>query len=245
MTFSCRQISVRAEGERGFTPSQVEIGNGFLTIQKINAVAGVAGGLVGLLAYEQGKRNNETVRIPLDQICSVETDLGFVSRHVTVRAPGYPAYTIGCSTKKEMEQIAALLREGRGYAPQPPMAAPFAAEIPARPVAAAPAPKFRCVALRMMAGARAGVTYRLQEGQTMIIGRNPSRCDLPLAEYSTISGRHCCLELKGTLTVTDLGSTNGTWLNGVRLLPDQPAAVPEGSELRLAGQDCVLRVAFE
>ena len=225
MTFSHQRITVKYENDRGFTPCLLEIENGFLTFQKMGAVAGTAGGLVGLIAEMHAKRTNEVVRIPLNHITSVETNITFIARNVTVRAAGFPAYTFGCSSKKEVEQITALLRGNGSNNPEP---------------------KLQSVALRVTSGARAGAAFRVQEGQAMIIGRDPSRCNLILGEYNTISGRHCCLELKGTtLTVTDLGSTNGTWLNGVRLLPNQPTAVPDSSELWLAGKNCTLQVKFD
>ncbi len=225
MTFSHKRITVKYENDRGFTPCLLEIENGFLVFQKMGAVAGVAGGLVGLVAEMHAKKTNEVVRIPLNQITSVETNMTFVARNVTVRAAGFPAYTFGCSSKKEMEQIAALLGGTGSNNPQP---------------------KIRSVVLQITAGARAGAAFRCQEGQLVILGRDPSRCNLPLSEYNTISGCHCCLELSGTgLTVTDLGSTNGTWLNGVRLLSSHPTAVPDGSELWLANKDCTLQVKFD
>src|SRR5580704_17735343 len=50
----------------------------------------------------------------------------------------------------------------------------------------------------------------------VVIGRNPPS-DFLLAG-TTVSRRHCRLELMdGALRLTDLGSTNGTFVNGVRL----------------------------
>lgn len=49
------------------------------------------------------------------------------------------------------------------------------------------------------------------------IGSDPS-CDL-VVQNNTVSGRHCRLTSDGTeLTLTDLDSTNGTYVNGERLL---------------------------
>jgi pSer/pThr/pTyr-binding forkhead associated (FHA) protein len=36
-----------------------------------------------------------------------------------------------------------------------------------------------------------------------------------------------------TLTLVDLGSTNGTHLNGQRLIPNQPRVLRDGDEVRL------------
>ncbi|MCS7071755.1 MAG: FHA domain-containing protein, partial [Anaerolinea sp.] len=36
-----------------------------------------------------------------------------------------------------------------------------------------------------------------------------------------------------TLTIVDMGSSNGTHLNGQRLIPDQPRVLRDGDEIRL------------
>ena len=110
MTISYTQISVKSENDRGFVYCQVEIEDGVLAFQKRGLVAGTARGLVGLIASELARKSNEVVRIPLDSITSVETNVTFWVKQVTIRATGFPAYTFGCSSKKEVEAIAALLR---------------------------------------------------------------------------------------------------------------------------------------
>jgi pSer/pThr/pTyr-binding forkhead associated (FHA) protein len=60
---------------------------------------------------------------------------------------------------------------------------------------------------------------------TVTLGRHPD-CDVPLA-YRSISGRHCELQcIDGFWRVRDLGSSNGTRVNGITvsvswLLPDE------------------------
>ena len=110
MTISYTQISVKGENDRGYIPCQVEIENGFLTFQKRGLVAGTARGLVGLVASEHARKTNEVVRIPLSDITSVEPKATGFTKLVTIRATGFPVYTFGCSSKKEVEAIAALLR---------------------------------------------------------------------------------------------------------------------------------------
>jgi pSer/pThr/pTyr-binding forkhead associated (FHA) protein len=49
-----------------------------------------------------------------------------------------------------------------------------------------------------------------------------------------ISRRHAIIKIVDkTLQVTDLGGRNGTYLNGVRVLPKQSALLNDGDELRL------------
>lgn len=66
----------------------------------------------------------------------------------------------------------------------------------------------------------------------LTIGRRPS-CDVRL-DYENISGKHCMLrKLNGVWNVRDLGSTNGTTVNGSRILAEQ--SVMPDEELGLAG----------
>lgn len=54
----------------------------------------------------------------------------------------------------------------------------------------------------------------LRMGEQILLGRN-SQCDLVLAEDLTVSGTHCRIFWDGKIPrIEDLGSTNGTWLNG-------------------------------
>lgn len=49
-----------------------------------------------------------------------------------------------------------------------------------------------------------------------------------------VSRRHVALRrVRMRLVVVDLHSTNGTWLNGERLVPDQPTPLHDGDKLRL------------
>ncbi len=64
----------------------------------------------------------------------------------------------------------------------------------------------------------------------MVIGRRPS-CDIRL-DFENVSGKHCTLKfINGTWHVRDLGSTNGTTVNGQKIsnqqgiLPDDEIGV--------------------
>jgi pSer/pThr/pTyr-binding forkhead associated (FHA) protein len=66
----------------------------------------------------------------------------------------------------------------------------------------------------------------------LIVGRRPS-CDIRL-DYENISGKHCVLRLiNGVWNVRDLGSTNGTTVNGSRIAAEQ--SVMPDEELGIAG----------
>lgn len=66
----------------------------------------------------------------------------------------------------------------------------------------------------------------------VIVGRRPS-CDIRL-DYENVSGKHCMLRLlNGVWNVKDLGSTNGTTVNGARLTSEQ--SVMPDEEFGIAG----------
>lgn len=65
----------------------------------------------------------------------------------------------------------------------------------------------------------------------LIVGRHPG-CDAWLRARS-VSRRHCCLVPSGSeVVVRDLGSTNGTWINGLRI---HEGRLRPGDELAIAG----------
>ena len=82
-------------------------------------------------------------------------------------------------------------------------------------------------------------TLPLPDQGEVVLGRKAGHADIVLP-VPTVSSRHARLWWEGdTLWVEDLGSTNGTFLNGKRLAT--PAPLRPGDELRL-GKQVVLRV---
>lgn len=70
---------------------------------------------------------------------------------------------------------------------------------------------------------------------SLSIGRNPGENIVLPPDTSGISRRHCLIARRGDqVTVTDLGSSYGTFLNGSRITANQPVAVPNGAVLSLA-----------
>ena len=68
----------------------------------------------------------------------------------------------------------------------------------------------------------------------MSVGRRSS-CDIRL-DFENVSGKHCALRLlNGIWHVRDLGSTNGTTVNGVRLERDRDRAVLPDDQLGISG----------
>jgi pSer/pThr/pTyr-binding forkhead associated (FHA) protein len=66
----------------------------------------------------------------------------------------------------------------------------------------------------------------------MVVGRRPS-CDIRL-DFENISGKHCVLRMiNGVWNIRDLGSTNGTTVNGARIATEQ--SVMPDEEFGIAG----------
>lgn len=72
--------------------------------------------------------------------------------------------------------------------------------------------------------------------EVMTVGRRPS-CDICLA-FNNVSGVHCEFSLRsGLWTVRDMGSSNGTKVNGVRMLS---RTLKPGDEVGIAGHRFVI-----
>ena len=90
--------------------------------------------------------------------------------------------------------------------------------------------------LHIKSGSRAAQTIELLPG-VIRLGRNPPN-DL-LFDDATISSRHCeVVVLDGTVRVRDLGSTNGTFVDGLRI---QEAMLLPGQMLHLG----LVEITFE
>jgi pSer/pThr/pTyr-binding forkhead associated (FHA) protein len=75
----------------------------------------------------------------------------------------------------------------------------------------------------------------------IVIGRSdtstPNKPDLDLTPFGAlergVSRNHAAIyRSEDTLTLVDLGSANGTHLNGQRLIPEQPRVLRDGDEIR-------------
>jgi uncharacterized protein DUF4388/FHA domain-containing protein len=89
----------------------------------------------------------------------------------------------------------------------------------------------RPLALRFLAGPNPGAVVPLDPARPLVLGRQPG-VDVQLDE-ELVSRQHAQLSYQGDdLVVEDLGSTNGTWLNGARITR---AVVNEGDRLLVGG----------
>jgi len=82
----------------------------------------------------------------------------------------------------------------------------------------------------------------LQPAKQTTLGRadatSPQKPDLDLTPYGAlekgVSRLHAAIQRgEDALTLVDMGSVNGTHLNGQRLIPDQPRVLRDGDEIRL------------
>ncbi|GAB4859911.1 hypothetical protein Ancab_011392 [Ancistrocladus abbreviatus] len=65
----------------------------------------------------------------------------------------------------------------------------------------------------------------------MIVGRDPEKADI-IIPVATVSGLHARLRKEGgALYITDLESTNGTFINNQRLRPGASVSAPPGSRV--------------
>jgi DNA-binding NtrC family response regulator len=68
-------------------------------------------------------------------------------------------------------------------------------------------------------------------GTSVVIGRD-DECDV-VVDDGSLSRRHARFSFKDTLTVEDLGSTNGTRVNGLAIAPHTPTALASADEVTL------------
>jgi pSer/pThr/pTyr-binding forkhead associated (FHA) protein len=82
---------------------------------------------------------------------------------------------------------------------------------------------------------------RLPPGQVLAVGREDSPLARNLAQYPNVSRRHAELAAAGgSVTVTDLGSANGTFVNDRRIEPRDGVPARAGDRVRLAADLVIL-----
>lgn len=97
-----------------------------------------------------------------------------------------------------------------------------------------------------ISGEYAGRRIELTEGTALRFGRDPGRCTLVLNASPRVSGLHCEVRLAGGApTVTDLNSSNGTYIGTKKIQPGVPTTVSESDMICLGDSTCGFRLARE
>lgn len=80
--------------------------------------------------------------------------------------------------------------------------------------------------------------FKLESGDVKVIGRDKGPGIDVVAKVGCVSGVHCQLEMEGNrLYVTDLGSTNGTYVDGQEMRKNNRYRVFNGASLRLGAEN--------
>lgn len=109
---------------------------------------------------------------------------------------------------------------------------------------AAPAGAASCT-IRGLAGEYAGKEISLRPGERILIGRDGTRANLIIRSSKHVSGLHCSIAFDGKrIRIKDLGSSNGTYVNGKRLEPDQEMAVTGMVSICLGNKDCAFQLSI-
>lgn len=75
------------------------------------------------------------------------------------------------------------------------------------------------------------------------IGKKPDEVDGVIEQSTVVSRRHCRVVFeKGTYSIEDIGSTNGTFLNGRRLAAGERPELHDGDHVRIANVDLVAKL---
>lgn len=82
----------------------------------------------------------------------------------------------------------------------------------------------------------------MKQSQSVTIGRDSDQCDVVLL-HASVSRCHARLSVGSDnhLRIEDVGSTNGTSIDGAPIAPGLPKLLPPGSTLRLGDIELVVR----
>ena len=94
-----------------------------------------------------------------------------------------------------------------------------------------PGPEANIIQIAHPKGLGLGTRYRFRPGSTVVLGRSKD-VDVSLPEITAISRKHASLTYRiESVTLEDLGSTNGTFVNDVRI--EQPAVLKSGDRFQI------------
>ena len=84
-----------------------------------------------------------------------------------------------------------------------------------------------------------GIVIEPKEGD--VLGRTKGTFASVLGRLSHISGSHCqIIKVNGAWSIMDLGSTNGTFINGAKLNPNTAVPLNNGAKVKLADIEFII-----
>ena len=201
-----------------------------LTLIVAAALGGLFGALVGLIPFFVGKYSGKPNLGKLGWQWSMGVG-------VLLSALAFPVamgFVIAILVK-ETDYIPpnqVIPPQNYGYAPPPPAPAP------------APAAASR-MGVTCLAGPLKGQTYAIGP-QGMIIGRDHDCAIRFPSGHPGVSRHHCSLRMDGgTLKLTDMGSSHGTYLaDGTRLPVQFPTPAAAGTRFYLASTDNLFQIVI-
>ncbi len=112
------------------------------------------------------------------------------------------------------------------------------------PPKTAPSPSPKQARLVAMNGYLNGKTFAVNG--TSRIGRDSSKCNIAFPVNSKgISARHCEISFDGKVcTITDLGSSYGTFVNGSKLAANSPQVLKSGDKFYLAAPENMFEIRY-
>jgi FHA domain len=118
--------------------------------------------------------------------------------------------------------------------PEAPAVAPVTAPTPAAPATGV----IQSAKLTIIRGGTVGKVFPLQPGDNLVGRWDPDSGAFPEVDLETddpearISRKHALIRLSESMTIEDIGSLNGTFVNrGRRLEPGSPAVLKDGDEI--------------
>lgn len=99
------------------------------------------------------------------------------------------------------------------------------------------------ITLEGISGPYMGRKYQVGAGRSMTIGRAAGKNGIALEACKNVSSVHCQVKAAvGKLSIKDLGSTNGTYIGGQKLVPHQESFAGDGAIIYLGDKNCGFRV---
>lgn len=125
------------------------------------------------------------------------------------------------------------------------VAPPPVAPIDDGPVYTDPIPSVKVGTLIGVKGTFAGYRFDMVNGEEIVIGKDAKEAQVVIeTAYKEISRKHVGVRydiIRDQYCVVDY-SSNGTWVNGSKMIPGQEAYLPHGTELKLANDKNIFRL---